>query len=369
MRPKPLQVGGRPALQLGKAGADSWSQPGAASLRTLGPKRLPTIVPHARPPVMGRSSLHAAERHQRQGKKRSSQDAQSPELVGGLCADGQRFGRHSIYPTTAQGVTGPSSFAFDSLGGGPYVSGQDGRILKYEGATACFVEFAFDAPTRSSAVCDGQSNYDDLGSTCGRPLGLDFNPLTQQFYVADAYVGLMVVGPKGGLATKLAGGVNGAPFRFLYGVGLDPLTGDVYFTEFSNVYQLRDITVALISGDGTFVLVGELIGNRIKRFWIKGPKCNTTETFVEFPGGRVNRIRRTILGDFWVAVNVDLNSTTTVSLPNRIKINSSGDVLETVVLDKEYNTTRISEVQERLGKYYIGSRYVNVNFVGVYDTI
>jgi strictosidine synthase len=68
---------------------------------------------------------------------------------------------------------------------------------------------------------------------------LDFNPLTRQFYVADAYVGLMVVGPKGGLATKLAGGVNGVPFRFLYGVGLDPLTGDVYFTEFSKVYQLR----------------------------------------------------------------------------------------------------------------------------------
>ena len=46
------------------------------------------------------------------------------------------------------GVTGPSSSAFDLLGGGPYVSVQDGRILKYEEATACFVEFAFDAPTR-----------------------------------------------------------------------------------------------------------------------------------------------------------------------------------------------------------------------------
>jgi hypothetical protein len=46
------------------------------------------------------------------------------------------------------GVNGPSSSAFDSLGGGPYVSVQDGRILKYKEATACFVEFAFDAPTR-----------------------------------------------------------------------------------------------------------------------------------------------------------------------------------------------------------------------------
>jgi hypothetical protein len=68
---------------------------------------------------------------------------------------------------------------------------------------------------------------------------LDFNHLTQQLYVADAYIGLMVVGPEGGLATELVRGVNGVPFRFLYGVGLDPLTGDVYFTEFSSVYSLR----------------------------------------------------------------------------------------------------------------------------------
>ena len=46
------------------------------------------------------------------------------------------------------GVNGPASSAFDSLGGGPYVGVQDGRILKYKEATACFVEFAFDAPTR-----------------------------------------------------------------------------------------------------------------------------------------------------------------------------------------------------------------------------
>jgi len=52
-------------------------------------------------------------------------------------------------------------------------------------------------------ACDGKTNYDDLGATCGRSLGLDFNPGTQQLYVADAYVGLMVVGPEGGLATQL----------------------------------------------------------------------------------------------------------------------------------------------------------------------
>jgi hypothetical protein len=46
----------------------------------------------------------------------------------------------------------------------------------------------------SIAACDGKTKP----VACGRPLGLDFNPGTQQLYVADAYayVGLMVMGPK-----------------------------------------------------------------------------------------------------------------------------------------------------------------------------
>ncbi len=45
------------------------------------------------------------------------------------------------------GVTGPESFAFDSLGGGPYTGVSDGRILKYQGR-AGFTDFAYTAPTR-----------------------------------------------------------------------------------------------------------------------------------------------------------------------------------------------------------------------------
>jgi strictosidine synthase len=123
-----------------------------------------------------------------------------------------------------------------------------------------------------------------------------------------------------------------------------------------------------VSADGTFVLVGELIGNRIKRLWIKGSKCNTAETFTEFPDGRVNRIRRTKLGDFWVAVNV-INPATNFILPTGRRINQFGTVLKTVRVDKEYNNTRISEVHEHHGEYYIGSRNATVNFVGVYDAI
>ncbi|XP_062158738.1 protein STRICTOSIDINE SYNTHASE-LIKE 12-like [Alnus glutinosa] len=274
------------------------------------------------------------------------------------------------------GATGPASFAFD-LFGGPYVGVQDGRILKYEGPTTGFVDFAFDTPTRSKAVCDGQTN-DSLGPTCGRPFGLDFNILTQQLYVADAYFGLLVVGSNGRLGTILASGVNGTRFRFLNSVGLDPLTGVVYFTEFSVVYQLRQVTVLLtrlsgaagvaVSADGAFVLVSEQIGRRIQRFWIKGPKRNTAETFLTFQG-RPNKITRTGLGDFLVAVNVITNHSTQDVLPTVVRINAFGTVVKRVALDRQYNDTGVTEVIEHLGEYYIGSQYVNVTFVGVYGIL
>ena len=83
---------------------------------------------------------------------------------------------------------------------------------------------------------------------------------------------------------------------------------------------------------GDFVLVSEYIGKRIQRLWLTGAKRNTKETFISFQGNPDN-IKRAADGDFWVAVNA-------------------------------YNTTKISEAQEYLGRIYIGSP--TTNFVGVY---
>ncbi|XP_062158737.1 protein STRICTOSIDINE SYNTHASE-LIKE 12-like [Alnus glutinosa] len=280
------------------------------------------------------------------------------------------------------GATGPASFAFD-LFGGPYVGVQDGRILKYEGPTIGFVDFAFDTPTRSKTVCDGQTN-DSLGPTCGRPFGLDFNILTQQLYVADAYFGLLVVGSNGRLGTILASGVNGTRFRFLNSVGLDPnitqaiLNGDATESLLKYDPKTRQVTVLLtrlsgaagvaVSVEGAFVLVSEQIGQRIQRFWIKGPKRNTAETFITFQG-RPNKITRTGFGDFLVAVNVITNQSTQDVLPTVVRINAFGTVVKRVALDRQYNDTGVTEVIEHLGEYYIGSQYVNVTFVGVYGIL
>uniref|UniRef100_A0A7N2MPJ1 Strictosidine synthase n=1 Tax=Quercus lobata TaxID=97700 RepID=A0A7N2MPJ1_QUELO len=66
-----------------------------------------------------------------------------------------------------------------------YAGVYDGRILTSQGGTANFTDFAFTAPTRLKAACDGQTNV-DLQPKCGRPLGLEFSISTNQLYVADA---------------------------------------------------------------------------------------------------------------------------------------------------------------------------------------
>lgn len=52
-------------------------------------------------------------------------------------------------------------------------------------------------------------------------------------------MGLHVVGPNGGLATKLTSEAEGVPFKFTNGVDIDETTGDVYFTDSSSVYPRR----------------------------------------------------------------------------------------------------------------------------------
>ena len=119
-----------------------------------------------------------------------------------------------------------------------------------------------------------------------------------------------------------------------------------------------------VSALGDFVLVSEYIGKRIQRFWLTGAKRNTTETFISFQGNPDN-IKRAANGDFWVAVNA-IKSSTQDTVPIRVRIDPSGTV-QTVSLENEYNTTKISEAQEYLGRIYIGSP--TTNFVGVYRLI
>ncbi|XP_050236452.2 protein STRICTOSIDINE SYNTHASE-LIKE 10-like [Mercurialis annua] len=133
---------------------------------------------------------------------------------------------------------GSDSTAFDALGQGPYTGVADGRILKYQGPNVGFQDYAFDTPNRSKAVCDGNTDP-NLGNVCGRPLGIGFLRSTRQLFITDAYLGFLVAGTNGRLATPIATAAEGLPFRFTESLDVDQLSRNVFFTDASVVYNIR----------------------------------------------------------------------------------------------------------------------------------
>ncbi|KAL8493817.1 hypothetical protein ACS0TY_024835 [Phlomoides rotata] len=317
-------------------------------------------------------------------------------------------------------AVGPESLVFDPSGGGPYTGVADGRILKWDGAD--WSEFAVTSSKREA--CSLASNP-ATEHVCGRPLGLGFHKKTGYLYIADAYLGLLVVGPDGGVASPLVTQVEGHRLRFTNDLVIDHEKDIIYFTDSSRDFyrrefpssalsvdrtgQLmkynissREVSVLLrglaiangvaLSNDASFLLVVETLACRVVRFWIEGPNAGKREIFAELPGNPDN-IRKNGEGEFWVA----LHSKTAVfqklitsykwlgaailKLPlnfkqlhyllvggkphaTAIKLSSDGEVLQ-VLEDVEGKTLRfISEVEERDGKLWIGS--VLTSYIGVY---
>lgn len=73
---------------------------------------------------------------------------------------------------------------------------------------------------------------------CGRPLGLRFNKETGDLWIADAYFGIMKVGPEGGQAEVVLNGVDGVQFKFLNDLDFDH-EGNLYFTDSSTKFSRR----------------------------------------------------------------------------------------------------------------------------------
>lgn len=92
-----------------------------------------------------------------------------------------------------------------------------------------------------SELCDPKPSplsYLKNEHICGRPLGLRFDKKTGDLYIADAYFGLLKVGPEGGLATSLTTEAEGVPLRFTNDLDIDE-EGNIYFTDSSTKYQRR----------------------------------------------------------------------------------------------------------------------------------
>ncbi|KAL6129713.1 hypothetical protein ACLB2K_073062 [Fragaria x ananassa] len=212
-------------------------------------------------------------------------------------------------------VPQPESIAFD-CNGAPYVGVADGRIFKWLGLPFGWTEFTVTAPNRPREVCDLSTSKENE-PICGRPLGF--------------------------------------PFRFLNGVDIDHQSGMVYFTDTSTIYQRRNwelsvstgdktgrlmrydpstknVTVLLhglsfangvaLSKDGDFVLVTQTTAKNILRYWLRGPRANTVDTFFNLQGAPDN-INRNFNGEFWVAEN-------SAGRGKAVKLDAQGSFLDVV---------------------------------------
>ncbi|XP_056177491.1 protein STRICTOSIDINE SYNTHASE-LIKE 2-like [Syzygium oleosum] len=322
------------------------------------------------------------------------------------------------------GAIGPESFAFDPRGEGPYTGVSDGRIVKWAAGERRWVDFAFASPSRD--VCEKRHEHQEMEHVCGRPMGLGFDPRTNRLYIADAYMGLLVVSPGGGLATAVATQADGVSFRFTNSLDIDPLSGAVYFTDSSSQYERRNYIPLVLSGDrtgrlmkydpesnqvttilnnlslpngvalaenGDFVLVAETVPCKILRYWLKpSQKAGKVEIFAQLPGFPEN-IKRSPRGGYWVGIFSKRNKIFEWVLSSSwmgkfllglpidvmkihglytswrgrgmgVRLSEEGEVVE-ILEERVGNQWRsISEVQERDGGFWIGS--VNMPFAGFY---
>ncbi|CAJ2671610.1 unnamed protein product [Trifolium pratense] len=328
---------------------------------------------------------------------------------------------HTARLINVTGAVGPESLVFDSHGEGPYTGVADGRILKWEGEERGWIQFAVTSSDRSECV---RPFAPELEHICGRPLGLKFDKKNGDLYIADAYLGLKVVGPEGGLATQVVTEAEGQPFYFTNDMDISEDEDVIYFTDSSTVYHRRQFMLVLLSGDktgrlmkydkltkevkvllsglafpngvalskdGSFLLVAETSTRKILRLWLHGPHAGQVDTFAVLPGYPDN-VRRNSEGEFWVALHAKDTPFAKWTAANQwaakvllkfgnfkqlhkslaqkphaaaIKLSDEGKILE-VLEDCEGRTLKfISEVEEKDGKLWMAS--VLMPYIGVYS--
>ncbi|RCV08643.1 hypothetical protein SETIT_1G343200v2 [Setaria italica] len=306
-------------------------------------------------------------------------------------------GSRSLHlPLRGSLLRGPESVAFDGDGAGPYSGVSDGRVLKWNGLVRGWSTYAY-SPGYDAKACTASRTRpaEVTESMCGRPLGLRFHYGSGNLYIADAYKGLMRVGPGGGEAKVLVTKADGVPLRFTNGVDIDQVTGEVFFTDSSMNYQrsqhervtatgdstgrlmkydpkTNHVTVLqsgitypnglAISADRTHLVVALTGPCKLMRYWIKGSKAGTSEPLADLPGYPDN-VRADIKGGFWVALHREK-----MELPFgpdshllAVRINANGKIVQVMRGPK---SVRPTEVMEREGgKLYMGS--VELPYVAV----
>ncbi|EEE69596.1 hypothetical protein OsJ_29148 [Oryza sativa Japonica Group] len=282
---------------------------------------------------------------------------------------------------------GPESLAFDHRGGGPYTGVSNGRVLRTVAECA--------ARKKAAAAAE---------SVCGRPLGVQFDRRTGEMYIADAYLGLMRVGRRGGMAEVVAAEAGGVALNFANGVDVDQATGDVYFTDSSTTYKRSDYLLVVLSGDatgrllryeprtgnvtvlesglafpngvavsadGTHLVVAETASCRLLRHWLRGSNAGATEVLADLPGlprttcatppPTAAAARRT--GSRSTATRRGtVNGTTPASVAAvRVVVDDGGSKVDVAL--RGFGGATVSEVVERNGSLWFGS--VDTPYVGL----
>ncbi|KHN17996.1 Strictosidine synthase 3 [Glycine soja] len=291
-------------------------------------------------------------------------------------------------------VQGPESIAFDPLGRDPYTGVADGRILFWNGQS--WTDFAYTSPNRSEQYNPKASaspmSYVKTEHICGRPLGLRFDKKSGDLYIADAYFGLMKVGPQGGLATSLATEAEGVPLRFTIDVDIDT-EGNLYFTDSSTNFQRSNFIQLVLSGEASGrVLKYKLplrnhcsheersISKRhllkqgwLRKYWLKGDKAGTSEILAILP----RRYMYSYLNSLYPKMRKVILK---LPIPTRIqymfhiggrfhavavKYSPEGKLLR-ILEDSEGKVVRaVSAVEEKDGKLWVGS--VLMPFMAVHN--
>ncbi|XP_022955421.1 protein STRICTOSIDINE SYNTHASE-LIKE 13 [Cucurbita moschata] len=236
-------------------------------------------------------------------------------------------------------VFGPESLEFDALGRGPYTGLADGRIVRWMGEEVGWETFAIVTTKWSEKEC--AQGVDSTTAKqwknekkCGRPLGLRFEKQTGNLYIADAYYGLLMVGPQGGIATPLATHVDGTPILFANDLDIHN-NGSIFFTDTSKRYNRVDHFFILLEGeasgrllrydpptktthvvlnglafpngvqlskDHSFLLYTETTNCRLMKVWLGGSRNGKVEVVANLPGFPDN-VRRNERNEYWVAID------------------------------------------------------------------
>ncbi|XP_055523310.1 adipocyte plasma membrane-associated protein Hemomucin-like [Wyeomyia smithii] len=210
-----------------------------------------------------------------------------------------------------------------------YASVYGGRILEISGNDQIRVV------TKFGKECQG--TYDER--ECGRPLGMAFDTQGNNLIVVEAYTGIWQVQIKTGerkqlisLDRVIEGGKVSRKPKMPNGIAVAK-NGDVYWSDTSSDFVFENAMMAMLvnpsgrliqysrstgknqvlidevygangvalSRDESFVLVGELGGQLIRRYYLKGPKAGTHDIFADRLPGSVDNLLADESG-IWVAI-------------------------------------------------------------------